>query len=59
MEGFWVVSPAVTREKCARKNFDQDWRQLCLKNKVSAIPSPTISTSHPKLSLQELALVEE
>ncbi len=59
IEGFWVVSPAVTREKCARKNFDQDWRQLCLKNKVAAISSPTISASHPKLSLQELALVEE
>lgn len=30
IEGFWVAAPALVRDKCARKNFDAEWRKLCL-----------------------------
>lgn len=30
IEGFWVVAIDQIRDKCYRKNFDQDWRKLCL-----------------------------
>lgn len=30
LEGFWVAAPALVRDKCARKNFDSEWRKLCL-----------------------------
>lgn len=31
IEGFWVASPTNIRDKCFRKTFDSDWRELCLR----------------------------
>ena len=33
IEGFWVVTPSMIRDKCHRKTFDQDWRKLCLQQR--------------------------
>lgn len=34
VEGFWVVAPAITQPKCARKNFNEEWRKLTLAQKI-------------------------